>query len=112
MYYTNEDFERFYLKYKSEGITANETMQSFCDRNKVPFNLFHKWYKDTRVRLVPVQVEDRPRQPHPQPDTAAAENKVMIVSADIKASNGMNIHQENVTLDQLSRLVTNLSALW
>lgn len=113
MYYTNEDFERIYLKYKSEGMTANESMQSFCDRNKVPFNLFHKWYKDTRVRVVPVHVEDKPGDIQGQQrEITKAANRVMISWVDIKASNGMNIHQENVSLDQLTKLVTNLAALW
>ena len=35
-------------------------MQSYCSQNKVPFNLFLKWYKDTRHRMVKVKVDGMP----------------------------------------------------
>ena len=44
MTYSNEDFERFYIRYKAEEVGRGETMQSYCSRNKIPFNLFLKWY--------------------------------------------------------------------
>ena len=48
----NEDFERLLVKYTNEGLPAGESLQHFCDRNKVPFNLFDKWYRDTRHKVV------------------------------------------------------------
>lgn len=50
--FKNEDFERLLVKYTSEGLPAGESLQNFCDRNKVPFNLFDKWYRDTRHKVV------------------------------------------------------------
>ena len=26
--------------------------EQFCSRNKVPYNIFYKWYKDTRNKIV------------------------------------------------------------
>ena len=40
--FKNEDFERLLVKYTSEGLPAGESLQHFCDRNKVPFNMFDK----------------------------------------------------------------------
>ena len=37
-----------------------ELIQSFCKRNHVPCNIFSKWYKDTRGRIVKVSVDGRP----------------------------------------------------
>ena len=35
-----------------------ESLQSFCVRNKVPYNIFQKWFKDTRKKVVAVWVDD------------------------------------------------------
>ena len=58
--YSNEDLERFYFKYQSEALPHGQSLQSFCLNNNVPYNLFSKWYKDTRCKIVSVQVDDRP----------------------------------------------------
>ena len=42
--YSNSDFERFFLRYKSEALMNKESIQAFCLRNKVPYNLFEQWY--------------------------------------------------------------------
>lgn len=33
------------------------SIEQFCSRNKVPYNIFYKWYKDTRNKIVEVKVE-------------------------------------------------------
>lgn len=57
--YSSSDFERLFIRYTIEVVPAGESISAFCNRNKVPYNLFEKWYKDTRHRIVPVQVEWR-----------------------------------------------------
>ena len=32
------------------------SLQAFCSKNNVPYNIFHKWYKDTHRKIVEVQV--------------------------------------------------------
>lgn len=49
MTYSNEDFERFYIRYKAEGAPRGVTLQGFCSTNKVPYNLFIKWYQDNKT---------------------------------------------------------------
>ena len=58
--YSSNDFERLFIRYKAEGLASGESIISFCTKNKVPYNLFEKWYKDTRHKLVPVQVDGLP----------------------------------------------------
>ena len=48
------------MKYTSQGIPAGESIQHFCDRHKVPYNLFDKWYRDTRHKVVKVKVDGMP----------------------------------------------------
>lgn len=33
------------------------SIEQFCSRDKVPYNIFYKWYKDTRDKIVEVKVE-------------------------------------------------------
>ena len=37
-----------------------ESLQSFCVKNKVPYNIFQKWYKATRKKVVEVQIDGNP----------------------------------------------------
>lgn len=53
--YSNEELERFYFQYQTEALPSGESVQSFCKRNNVPYNIFSKWYKDTRKRIVSVR---------------------------------------------------------
>ena len=58
--YSNEDLERFYFRYQAEALPHGTSLQSFCLNNNVPYNIFSKWYKDTRRKVVEVQVQGRP----------------------------------------------------
>lgn len=49
--YCSEDLERFYFQYKTEGLPHGVSIQDFCIRNKVSYNIFSKWYKDTRKEV-------------------------------------------------------------
>ena len=62
--YSSEDLERFYFQYQSEALPHGESLQSFCVKNKVPYNIFQKWYKDTRKKVVEVQVDGAPEITH------------------------------------------------
>lgn len=63
--YSSEDLERFYFQYQTEAVPHGVSLQSFCSTNNVPYNLFHKWYKDTRRKIVEVQVDGVPWVPPP-----------------------------------------------
>ena len=58
--YSNEDLERFYFQYQTEALPHGESIQSFCLKNNVPYNIFSKWYKDTRKQIVEVKVDGSP----------------------------------------------------
>ena len=86
MTYSNEDFERFYIRYEAEAVGRGETMQSYCSRNKVPFNLFLKGYKDTGHRVVEVKVDGMPSTSESEPiqsDSATEKGTVRQRYADI-----------------------------
>ena len=60
MTHTAGDFERFFIRYKAEGMPLGVSLQKYCSDNKVPYNLFLKWYKDTRHKVVPLEVAGLP----------------------------------------------------
>ena len=40
--YSSEDFERLFIRYKGETYPKGESLQTFCHRNNVLYNLFEK----------------------------------------------------------------------
>ena len=40
--YSSEDLERFYFQYQTEALPHGESLQSFCVKNKVPYNIFQE----------------------------------------------------------------------
>ena len=53
--YSYNDFERLFVRYKAEVVPVGISIQKFCTANKVPYNLFERWYKDTRHKIVSFQ---------------------------------------------------------
>lgn len=123
MTYTSEDFERFYLRYKAEAMPRGVSIQAYCSKNKVPFNLFDKWYNDTRHRLVAVKVNGRPEEDPEEEDVElqlaankqikaqAASGNDLRIMVDIRMTNGMHIHQRNLSYEALQQLIINLEVL-
>lgn len=125
MYYSNEDFENFYVRYKAEGLPRNISIQEFCMQNKVSWNLFNKWYRDTRHRIKEVTVtgrpeetsEAKPSESHPASsedagqERAASETEFTRIMVDIRMTNGLRVRQKNLSYRKLMALVGNLEAL-
>ena len=116
MTYSNEDFERFYIRYKAEAVGRGETMQAYCSRNKVPFNLFLKWYKETRHRVIEIKVDGMPSTSESEPvqseeiteKGSISENRILV---DIKVSNGLYIRRGNMSYVELLKLIKNSEVL-
>lgn len=116
--YSSEDLERFYFQYKTEALPCGISIESFCLKNKVPYNIFSKWYKDTRKDIVEVRVDGRPQEPcsqkesgpssattvHPKPDSIR-------IMADIRMTNGLHLSKRNMSYQDLVRLVGSLEGL-
>ncbi len=45
--YSSEDLERFYFQYKTEALPLGMSIETFCLKNKVPYNIFQN---GTRIR--------------------------------------------------------------
>ena len=123
--YSYNDFERLFIRYQAEAVPAGETLMKFCLRNKVPYNLFEKWYRDTRHKVVPVKVNGQPVDSASSSPEPAETEKVpsiqninseevtpgLLYSINLRISNGMEIRQNRLTYKRLCQLVEKLEAL-
>lgn len=121
MYYSNEDFENFYIRYKAEGLPQKVTIQEYCIRNKVSWNLFNKWYRDTRHRIKEVAVTGRPEGQLGEADVSSSKEAVeevvpagassLRITVDIRMSNGLHVFQKGLSYRKLLSLVEKLEVL-
>ena len=135
--YSSEDLERFYFQYQTEAVPHGVSLQSFCSTHNVPYNLFHKWYKDTRRKIVEVQVDGVPPVPPSDsvPSSPSVENPVkkdipsphagnnhrnpcqgarvlpVRISVELTLSNGLHILQKDLDYLGLYRLIQKLEVL-
>lgn len=119
--YSSEDLERFYFQYQTEALPHGESLQSFCVKNKVPYNIFQKWYKDTRNKVVEVQVDGVPidvdeeeevlKLKDPVQQAARGKDNPVRIWIDIRISNGLHLSQKNLSYRDLVRMVEKLEGL-
>jgi len=116
--YKNEDFERLFLRYKAEAYPAGESIQSFCVKNNVAYNLFERWYRDTHKKIVEVKVDGSPqetmtqRTEDVQEHTVATKPAEIRILVDIHVSNGLHVSQKNLSYGGLRQLVEKLEVLF
>lgn len=134
---SSEDLERFYFQYQTEAVPLGMSVQTFCLRNNVPYNIFHKWYKDTRKKIVEVQVDGVPSGPPSEsgPSSPSGETPVkkdspsphavhryqkpgkgpgtlpVRISVELTLSNGLHILQKDLDYPGLYRLIQKLEVL-
>ena len=70
----------------------------FCSRNKVPYNIFYKWYKDTRNQIVEVKVEGLPTSaqeeqkheiPSQEPSSTVTKPSGVRILVELRMTNGL-----------------------
>ena len=52
--------KRIFFQNQTEAMPKGVSIEQFCSRNKVPYNIFYKWYKDTRNKIVEVKEDGLP----------------------------------------------------
>ena len=122
--YSYNDFERLFLRYKLEGVPSGVSIEQFCLSNQVPYNLLPKWYKDTRKKIVPIQVLGAPSpeaemqeissplpEGTPEVDTRLSSSTGLRILVDIPMINGVHISQKNLSYEGLKSLVGKLEVL-
>ena len=118
--YSSEDLERFYFQYQTEAMPTGVSIEQFCSRNKVPYNIFYKWYKDTRNKIVEVKVDGLPTSaqedpkkeiPSQEPSSTAMKPSCVRILVELRMTNGLHISQKNLSYQELKRLIEKLEGL-
>ncbi|WP_281514877.1 hypothetical protein [Phocaeicola sartorii] len=95
------------------------SVEQFCSRNKVPYNVFYKWYKDTRKKIVEVKVDGlpSPAQENPQEERPSqkalreAKTSSVCILVELRMSNGIHLTQKNLSYQDLKSLIEKLEGL-
>ena len=118
--YSSEDLERFYFQYQTEAMPKGISIEQFCSRNKVPYNIFYKLYKDTRKKIVevkvdglPTSVQEEPKQESPslEPSSTVTKPSGVRILVELRMTNGLHISQKNLSYQELKRLIEKLEGL-
>ena len=118
--YSSEDLERFYFQYQTEAMPKGISIEQFCSRNKVPYNIFYKWYKDTRNKIVEVKVDGLPASTQEAPNaesrlqehqSAETKSPCVRILVELRMTNGLHISQKNLSYQELKRLIEKLEGL-
>ena len=118
--YSSEDLERFYFQYQTEALPHGESLQSFCVKHKVPYNIFQKWLKDIRKKIVEVQINGVPEIGHEEKSKTSVQSQSVSQSRNdipvrilvaIRISNGLHLSRKNLSYQDLVRMVENLEGL-
>ena len=98
-------------------MSTGMSIEQFCLKNKVPYNLFNKWYKDTRKKIVEMYVDGKPCQTGQAPTSQHGEAKPQTekssvrILLELRMTNGLHISQKNLSYQELQRLVEKLEGL-
>lgn len=117
--YSSEDLERFYFQYQTEAMPKGISIEQFCSRNKVPYNIFYKWYKDTRNKIVEVKVdglsssvqEQRKKEARQQEPQKTGPTSPVRILVELRMTNGLHVSQKNLSYQELKRLIEKLEGL-
>ena len=123
--YRNEEFGRMYILYRAEGVPQGESIQKFCIRNNVPYNLFNKWFRDSLHKIVEVKLSGKPSEASVSALTAEDPERTDVnesqetppstsqlrIKVDIHMSNGLHIKRSNMSYVQLCKFILKMEVL-
>lgn len=101
-------------------MPSGVSLQKYCSDNKVPYNLFLKWYKDTRHKVVPLEVTGLPASETIDAGCAEAESrkedsslrqKGVRIMIEVRMTNGLHLSRRNMSYREFQELVSNLEVL-
>ena len=75
---SREDCEKLWFLYKLEGEPKGVSIEQFCIQQGVPYQVFNKWFRDRKKRIVPVEIVGRDEEPKPEAEEKKAEGPKIV----------------------------------
>ena len=118
------DFEKVWFLYKTEGEPKGMSINAFCVAQGVPYTQFDAWFRRSRAKICPIEVENVPEELVMQqtssssekaPSKKARKEEKAEDSAGIRvvinSRSGLRVCKSNLTYQELKELVEKLEFL-
>ena len=117
------DYEKLWEQYQKEGVKRDISIELYCKSKGVVYAHFERWYRAYfRKKAYEVEITNCPAADVVNDSkSSVADEKVVAVSPttdsititkiDLRLSNGIEYHAEQITSKFLTSLITKLEAL-
>ncbi len=120
---SHRDFEKVWEQYQKDGVKRDISIELYCKRKGVVYAHFERWYRGYfRKKAYEVEITNSPETDViAKPKSSVDVEKVIaasptteqatITKIDLRLSNGIEYHAEQITTKTLRGLITKLEAI-
>ena len=113
---SSEDCEKLWFLYKLEGEPKEVSIEQFCIQQGVPYQVFNKWFRGRKKRIVPVEIVGRDEESKPEAKAeeknAEGLNRASCVRyVKLEFGNELRVEKKNLSYQELKELVEKLEGL-
>lgn len=95
------------------------SIEQFCIQQGVPYQVFNKWFRDRKKRIVPVEIVGREEEPKPDETSKVESPKASKAPEDMPCvkyvklvfGNELKVEKKNLAYQGLKELVEKLEGL-
>ena len=111
---SSEDCEKLWFLYKLEGEPKGVSIEQFCIQQGVPYQVFNKWFRGRKKRIVPVEIVGRDEEPKPETEekkSKGSKRASCVKYMKLVFGNELRIEKKNLSYQELKELVEKLEGL-
>ncbi|MFR9543872.1 MAG: hypothetical protein SNH27_17745 [Rikenellaceae bacterium] len=117
------DFEKLWEQYQKEGVKRDISIELYCKSKGIVYAHFERWYREYfRKKAYEVEITNCPEtdvvtelkssvEDEIVVATLSTTDSVTITKIDLRLSNGIEYHAEQITGKVLTSLITKLEAI-
>ena len=111
--FSSKDFEKLWFLYQTEGVPEEESINSFCEKNGVPYEEFDKWFRKTHQSVGRVEIENIPDDEPTLKLSRRRGHKAEPegIQVTIQTSDGLHLRKVGLDYQGLKTLVEKLEGL-
>ena len=111
--FSSKDFEKLWFLYQTEGVPEEESINSFCEKNGVPYEEFDKWFRKTHQSVGRVEIENIPDDEPTLKSSRRRGRKAEPagIQVTIQTSDGLHLRKVGLDYQELKTLVEKLVGL-